>query len=256
MRLTLSVALGATLLFLPQAGSAVDKDLLTIARAKTTKGEKLLRKQQYERAEEAFRTAIEVEAEWPMAHLGLGAALVAQERFEEAIDVLAEAEGRFVAWEQKINMADLKKRQIARRQLESVRNAGAAQHSGSPNAGRRLTPRLDTDRLEGRILTEQFLLRERWALEGFEAIPPQVFYLEGIAYLRIGRLDLGIDALRVCLTIDGKHGLAHYNLAVALFGQGALSESQQHLDAALDAGVEPHAQFVANLEQATAAVQR
>ena len=104
--------------------------------------------------------------------------------------------------------------------------------------------------MENTILREQFVFRERWQLEGFEAIPPQVFYLEGIAYLRSGRPDLGVDALKVCLLVDEDHGLAHYNLAVVLLGQGEVAESRAHLDAALAAGVVPHAQFVADLELA------
>lgn len=251
MRPSRAFAIAVAVLLLAQSAAAVDKGRLTIARAKTTKGERLLHKQDYGRAERAFRAAIAVEPLWPPAYLGLGAALVAQQRFEEALDTLAEAESRFVAWEQELNLADLKKRQLTQQQMLELRTLAAEAETRVPSPTH-VGPAPDAiaRAVENTILREQFVFRERWQLEGFEAIPPQVFYLEGIAYLRTGRPDLGIDVLKVCLLVDGDHGLAHYNLAVAFLGQGEVAESREHLEAALAAGVAPHAQFVADLELA------
>jgi hypothetical protein len=100
------------------------------------------------------------------------------------------------------------------------------------------------------IETEQFIFREQRELEGFQAIPAQVFYLEGISYLRTRQRTQGIEALEVCLLIDSHYELAHYNLAVARFTRGEFDLARSHLDAALLGGVEPDARFVADLDRA------
>jgi tetratricopeptide (TPR) repeat protein len=241
-------------LMLSQGTAAMEKGRVARARAKINRAEKLLSQGKHARAESLFSDAIAIEPEIPLAHVGLGAALVGQERFSEALLALAEAEERFVAWEHKVSMAELTKRQLADRQLQMFKDL-AAEAAARPG-GRELDPDaagLPVDlgrRGEARIAKEQFIFRDRWELEGLASIPAQVFYLEGIAYLRTGRSILGIEALKVCLIVDDEHGLAHYNLAVALFGQGEIGEAEEHLARALAAGIEPHPGFVADLERA------
>jgi tetratricopeptide (TPR) repeat protein len=183
--------------------------------------------------------------------MGLGAALVGLERFEEALLVLEEAERRFIDWEQMIGIAELQKRQYADRQMVLIADLTAATNPNTSQVSNIGTPRDLKQINEDRVSKEQFLFRERRDLEGLHSIPAQVFYLEGIAHLRTDRPILGIEALEVCLLVDKDHGLAHYNLAVALFGQGEYDEAQEHLDAAVLAGVEPHASFVSDLAAAS-----
>ena len=245
---TVCVIAGVLLLSVSHA-SAVDKDVLTVVKARLAKGEALIGQGEYERAEPIIRSAIAAEPVVPTSHLWLGAVLVGLGRFDEALAALTEAESRFIEWEQMIGIAELQKRQLADRQLQSLKDLAAADSGTSSAASIVGTPR-DLDQLhEDQVSKEQFLFREKRELEGLESIPAQVFYLEGIAYLRTGRPILGIEALEVCLLVDGDHGLAHYNLAVALFGQGEIGEAREHLDAAVLAGVEPHPQFVADLER-------
>ncbi len=246
-----AASLGLLALALCQAAAATDKDRFTVVRARIDRGDALLKKGEFARAEKSFRSAIESAPAVPTGHLGLGAALVGQKRFDEALAALEEAERRFVAWEQEINLADLQKRQIAERQMQGFVDLALAARDSRPNPGPGGTAGARDALLNiDRVQTEQFLFRERWNLEGFDAIPPQVFYLEGIAYLRTNRPLLGIEALEICLLIEPGHGLAHYNLAVALFQQGEALEAKRHLDEALAAGVEPHARFVADLQKA------
>ena len=235
------------------SAATVGKDRLRLARSHTAKGDKLVKKTEYAGAERKYRSAIAVEPLLPTAYLGLGKALIGQQRYAEALEVLEEAEKRFVEWEQMIQIGQMQKQQLAERQLQSLRDVQAAvSDKGSPFSGDSPTPgppsagQLTAQKIE----TEQFLFRENYDLEGFQAIPSQVFYLEGIAYLRTNRRALGIEALEVCLTINKRHELAHYNLAVALFTRGDVEEAKSHLDAAVSAGVEPHEGFVADLEGA------
>ena len=246
------LALSTALLLIPlcQPAAASDKDRLTMARSKIAKGERMLKKREYAPAEKHFKSALEIEPRLPNAHLGLGAALVGQQRFEEALACLEEAEKRYVAWEQDVQIADLQMRQLSERQMQAATDLAAAARArsnpSSVTAPQQSRSEVTTDRLK----TEEFVFRDRFEQENFEAIPAQVFYLEGISYLRTNRRDQGIEALEICLLIDPGHALAHYNMAVAVFTRGEPAAAKEHLDAALAGGVEPHPQFVADLESA------
>ena len=251
MRVHPAIVIGALLaLLVADAGGAIDRQTFALIKTKLARGELLLGKSEYSKAESVFRSAIGLEPSIPTAHLGLAAALVGQERFDDALAVLAEAEQRFVDWEQTISMAEVRKRQLSERQLQSLKDLAAAQSVQSSPASIVGTPR-DLDQIsEQQISKEQFLFRERRRLEVPRAIPAQVFYLEGISFLRTKRPILGIEALEVCLLVDRNHALAHYNLAVALLGQGEIEGAREHLDAAVVGGIAPHPQFVAALERA------
>jgi tetratricopeptide (TPR) repeat protein len=235
------------------SAATIGKDRLRLARSHTDKGDKLVKNTEYVGAEQRYRSAIEVEPLLPTAYLGLGKALVGQQRYAEALAALEQAEKRYVEWEQMIQIGEFQKQQISERQLQSIRDVQAAVadkgtffSGGAPNPGPPAAGQLTAQKLE----TEKFLFRDHFEGEAFAAIPSQVFYLEGIAYLRTNRRDLGIEALEVCLTINNRHELAHYNLAVALFTRGDVEEAKTHLDAAVAGGVEANAMFVADLERA------
>ena len=254
MKSLLSVGSVALFLALGPTAEAIGKDRLKLARSRIAKAEKLVEKTEFAGAEKLFRLAIETEPLVPTAYLGLGKALVGQHRYAEALAALEEAEQRYVEWEQAINLGDLQKRQVAAQQILEARDlqAIANDRAGPRNARGPQTGLASGQATVQRIQTEQFIFRERWELEGFQAIPSQVFYLEGISYLRTNRRALGIEALEVCLLINSRHQLAHYNLAVALFTQGDFKEAKSHLDAAIEGGVEADDRFVADLESALA----
>lgn len=250
------ILLVITVLFAAQ-GPAVEaggKDRLMLARAQFARAEVSLEKAEFERAERLFRKAIAIEPELPTAYLGLGKVLVSQQRYEEALDALEEAERRFVAWEQETHMADLVKRQLAERQMQSLKDTQAVlDDRGSGLGASARTPSGPSQLTPAKIETEQFVFREQREMEDFDAIPAQVFYLEGISYLRTRKRSEGIAALEICLLIDERYQLAHYNLAVARFTRGELDLAQTHLAAAIANGAEPDARFVADLERAIGA---
>ena len=253
MRRFFSLIAAALLCASVASAATIGKDRLRLARSHAAKGDKLVKQTEYVGAEKKFRSAIEVEPMLPSAYLGLGKALVGQQRYGEALAVLEEAEKRYVQWEQMIQIGQMQKQQLAERQLQSVRDVQAAVSDKSgilagsaPEPGQAAPGQLTQQKLEA----EKFLFRENREMEGFRAIPSQVFYLEGISYLRTNRRALGIEALRVCLTINNRHELAHYNLAVALFTRGDIEDAKTHLDAAVAGGVEPHKGFVVDLERA------
>lgn len=262
--LTTVCAVSALLLFaapaavLAQSVATLDRSRLKLARAKIAMGESLLKKDDYVGAEREFRAAVKTEPSLPTPYLGLGAALSGQRRFTESLTTLKLAELRYVAWEHTVQSHTLHSRQLAERQTLEVEDLYAASVQGRVNnsgvPGQGFSPGAGAGGTD-QIQKEQFISRDRFDLEAFQSIPAQVFYLEGLAYLRTGQRDKGIEAMEVCLYIDRRHGLAHNNLAVALFTRGDLEEAREHLDAAIAAGIEPHRKFVADLDQALSAGQ-
>lgn len=227
---------------------AAERNTYTLATAKTSKAEKLFKKEDYAKAEDLFRQAIDIEPLLPTAHLGLGATLVALKRFPEALEALEMAEEKYVAWDHSLAEAELQQRQEAFRASQEFDTFLGTKRPGASTGAQATTGVVQN--VASRLETEQHLTVRRWDLQQIQRIPPQIFYLEGVAHLRLGQPEEGIEALRICLALDQSHGLSHYNLAVALFGIGEAQEAKSHLDSAVAAGVEPNPQFVADLEKA------
>lgn len=234
----------------------IDWDRLGIARSKTAHGDKLLKKGDFKRAEEMFRKAIAQEAQYPVAYLGLGAALVGQQRFPEALDALHESEDKYLAWRDRVQEAALTVRKMTAETQQALRDIlpklQAQAQSGSAEAQQRAMVSLQRAyvAMNRAQSTGQISARIYDHPEDLLHIPAQVFYLEGVSYLRMGYRDKGVELLEVCLLLDDKHALAHYNLAVALFTRGDLESSKTHLDAAVANGLEPPKQFVRDLNLA------
>jgi len=216
------------------SASALDPGALKRARTKVIKGEKQLQLGNLHKAEELFRKAMAVEPAFPGAHLGLGAALVGQQRFEEALEVLAVAEEKYVDFEKIARQAGLEATLMVQgrdQEVQHLKDSYDVIQRAPSNLG------LEND------------LVERWGSEEVQVVPAQLYYLDGLALIRSGRRADGVARLEQCLALDGGYGLAHYNLAVALFASGRVSDARLHLDAARAAGVEPHPAFVAEVEQ-------
>ena len=222
---------------------------LAVARASVEKGDKLMQKERYEAAEKAYRKAIDNEPTLPTAYHGLGRALVGEQRFAEAIEALEEAKERYVRWAQDEKSTEMEARQDAAaraRAFQDLQNTQKIRQSGPGTS-----PAADLTRMAAtRIATEQYLAGKNWKYEDLEAIPADVFYLDGLARLRSGDKENGMRELDTCLVLEPEHGLAHYNLAVALFTSGQVRAAKEHLDEAVAAGVQANPHFVADVEAA------
>jgi tetratricopeptide (TPR) repeat protein len=228
------VLLSMTLALLMAAISgAVDSDAVARAAARVTKGDSALIKGNYGEAEKCYRKAVEFAPELPSAYLGLGAALVGQRRYGEALEALAEAEQRFIEYEKLLAESarlGIESMEDTERQLVNFMEAYGVFQRGPSN----------------QILSKRQV--EEMNIAGASSIPAHLYYLQGVAYLRTGDKVAGIDNLEHCLMIDGDHGLAHHNLAVALYSIGRYQEANSHLQQAIAAGVEPSPMLIADLE--------
>jgi Flp pilus assembly protein TadD len=83
---------------------AVDSDAVARATARVSKGDAALTEGSYPEAEKHYRKAAEIAPNFPTAYLGLGAALVGQKRYVEALAALGEAESRFIEYEIPCNL--------------------------------------------------------------------------------------------------------------------------------------------------------
>jgi tetratricopeptide (TPR) repeat protein len=245
-----AAALGAT-------AFALDAQRVSLARAAVVKGEKLLAKGKAADAEKAFRSAIDIEARLPTSHLGLARTLVTQQRFAEALPVLEQTKDRYVAWEKLVRQTQLELQQDAERKARALADLQVQQVSkigpSGPNPAQQQVMTRTSMELS-RAQTEDYLAKREWRPEQFKAIPAEVFYLAGLANARNGERDRAIDEWLLCIGLEPGNGLAHYNLAVAMFARGEVTLAKEHLDDAVAAGVEPNPAFAADLEQAARAL--
>lgn len=229
---------------------ATDPGRLALARSKTDRANQLLAKGSYEKAEKLCRAAIDDEPTYPASYLGLGAALCGLQRWSDALPVLEQAKQRYIAWEQQDRMTNMEARQDAETRAREFRDLKQQQSLKAKPGEAQSASQLMTTSAGVRVSTEDYLARKGWQPEAFEAVPAQVFYLTGVCLLRSGNRAAAIEELWACVDRDPKHGLGHYNLAVALFAQGEVEVAREQLAAAESAGVTPNPQFKADLEKA------
>ena len=91
---------GILLFLLVIATFAVALDSKSVIRAQSVveKGQKLLEKQSFKKAEAKFREAITIEPELPESYLGLASALLGQQDYPAALEQVIEARSRYEAW--------------------------------------------------------------------------------------------------------------------------------------------------------------
>jgi tetratricopeptide (TPR) repeat protein len=204
--------------------------------ARVAKGDVYLQQSKFAKAEKLFREAVAVEPTLPSAHLGLGAALIGQRRYDEAIPVLAEAERRYAEFD------------------EMQRVSGVVAVGAIDDTERKVDTFKGTYKVFSRGPTNQQLGKEqvdRYNVNTGSSIPANAYYLQGVAYLRTDQNVAGIERLDRCLELDADHGLAHHNLAVAMLSIGRINEAKTHLDAAVAAGVEPPPALIAEIDSGT-----
>jgi len=224
------------LLVLPSA--AIESDSMARTQARVAKGDAYPQQSKFVKAEKLFREAVALEPTLPSAHLGLGAALIGQRRYDEAIPVLAEAERRYAEFDdmQRVSgVVAVGAIEDTERKVDTFKAAHGAFSRGPTNQ---------------QLGKEQV---DRYNVNTGSSIPANAYYLQGVAYLRTDQNVAGIERLNRCLELDADHGLAHYNMAVAMLSIGRINEAKAHLDTAVFVGVAVPPALVAEIESNTRA---
>jgi len=222
---------------------ALDSKRVARAQSQIGKGQKQLEKGDYDKAEKYFQSAIEIQPEVPSAYVNMGAVRIGQERFADALEMLKEGERRYIEWQQLEQEMKLAAQQSATTQAQDM--------AFNDNSGKGLiTGGIQAQAERSNRTSQKQMADNEWGTDDTNPVPAQLYYLRGVATIRLGQRDAGIEALQKCLELDPDHGLAHYNLAVALFGKGDIAGAKQNLDAAKDAGVKPNPKFVEAVESA------
>ncbi len=206
--------------------AALDSKGVARAQSQIGKGEKQLEKGNYDKAATYFENAIEIQPEVPAAYVNLGAARVGQERFADALEVLAKGERRYIEWQQLEEEMQLAAQQSAGTQARDMAfndDGGAGLITGGAQA--------KAERIK--ITDQKHAADRQWGAKQDDPVPAQLYYLRGVAEVRLGHRDAGIAALEECLARDPEHGLAHYNPAVALFGKGEIEQARSLLETIL-----------------------
>lgn len=244
------IAVALSDLLLADTLQELDASRVRMAESATAKGDALLKKGKFKQAEKEFLRAIDQEPRYPASHLGLAATFVATARFEEALESVLEAKERFIDWKAINDIAGLKNRQHYASRERETQDFARNLREKSPTASTQDQSANQVIQQETLAAGRDRILSDRLNPEEMAGIPAQVFYLEGLSLVRLGRRDEGIQALEDCLIIEPEHALSHYNLAVALFTLGELPAAKEHLDVAVANGATPHPQFAADLTAA------
>jgi tetratricopeptide (TPR) repeat protein len=198
-------------------------------------------------AADRFREAMALDPTDPLAHYGLGLALLARKRYPEAVDAFEGCRQSFrcltLLPPEERNALERRRDAAIREIREALRTMEAeAMRIGTVRGGdvnQDLSQvRMQTSR-RVRFLEERLHELEQWRKRGsLDARPPAAVSLAlGSAHFQAGEMDDAESAYREALEADARSGDAHNNLAVVLMIKGRLDEAEREVLLAEKAGV-------------------
>lgn len=184
-------------------------------------GLELLANEYWDDAVEAFRKAIELDAEFALAHYGLGRAEMGRQDYDAAISALTACRKLYLAQASADAAREMHLLQRRQEQMEQLREAIREQLTGPQSASRQRLVRHLQDQLsdlESRGLTNDLDLQI--------SAPAFVLLSLGSAYFRTGALADAEREYLAAAKANPKMGEIHNNLAVVylLTGRYALAE--------------------------------
>jgi tetratricopeptide (TPR) repeat protein len=195
-------------------------------------GQELMAAEQFAKAAEAFRRAIEQDRLLALAHYGEGQAYMALRRFPSAVRAFTACREAFRTLH---DLAESHRHTAERRRLEEMREL------------RELARRLTDTRalqLEARVTD----LERRQTTIGTAFEPPAFLALAlGSAYFRSGALDDAERAWKAAVSADPQFGEAHNNLAALYAMTGRRREAQDAVRAAEEAGFRVNPQLKSDI---------
>lgn len=198
-------------------------------------GQELMFAEQFEKAEQQFAQAIELDPLLTLAHYGRGQSLMALKRYASAIQAYVEcreAHSRIFAL-QRSNAVDLDRR--ASEEIVELKDTISALRSGKIKSLGGVATTVDTRvaQLEARI---RDLERLRQTDAGVFRVPAEVSLALGSAYFRNGDVADAEREWKAAVDVNPRLGEAHNNLAVVYLLSRRKANAEDAVRAAERAG--------------------
>jgi tetratricopeptide (TPR) repeat protein len=216
----------------PLLSDALEREKHSEAERHYRAGEERMQAESFEEAAAEFKTAVDLDPSYVLAHYSLGQAYMALKRYPEAIASYAECRDVL----QHENSLDERARAALQRQREDeiteLRRSIQRVQSGQLKGG--VDPQQETIKLEERIR-----LLENANQSGRDQrpeVPAEISLALGSAQIRAGHLAEAEAAYLEATKADSKLGAAWNNLAVVYLQTGRPDEADKALNRAKKAG--------------------
>jgi tetratricopeptide (TPR) repeat protein len=227
------------------AQELLERQRLEESRRHYRAGEEYMLSEAFEEAAREFKTATDLDPAFVLAFYSLGQARMALREYPGA--VTAYTAGREVVLREasldrraKVEMERRRNDEIRELEESLVRLRTGHIKGARPDGHQTLA-------LEQRIsvLKDQQMRGDHGSIR----IPAELSLGLGSAHFRLGQLDPAEQNYRAALSVDGKMGAAHNNLAVICMLTGRLREAERELRAAEKTGFAVSSQFKQDLKQ-------
>jgi len=247
-RITLSLLALGVLSISVEAG--VSPVQIKRASSLTIKGDRALKRGDFDSASIMFRKALDRLAYYPDAHLGLGQLAMTEGRFEDALEHFTRAHDGFVELGAALLNVRAKRYASAQSEIGKLRDRLDRLSSFSDSE----TPGPWYSNVDQQLASARAKIRE---LEGIQspnphdaAEPPgEIYFHIGNALFRLGRTDEALTAWETCRRKTPDYPIVYNNLALAYWQAGRIDEAAEHLARAEALGFPVHPQFKADLQR-------
>ena len=210
-------------------------------------GEEALLQEAFDRAEQEFQQAADLDPHLELAPYGLGQVYMATRRYDAAVGAFLRTREVFEANAVNALQDETAAQQRIRDRITSLEDARNAFETG---IARSLNTFATIQRLDMQIRHLQFQMHRKSRQP--EPVPAWISIALGGAYFRSNAMAEAEREYRAALAVDPGLGEAHNNLAVVLMLTRRYAEAAEELKAAEDAGVRVNPQFKEDLRKALA----
>jgi tetratricopeptide (TPR) repeat protein len=227
------------------AGQIVDDARRQQAIQHYRNGQELMFAEQFEKAAEEFRRAIELDSLLTLAHYGLGQSYMAQKRYASAIQAYL---GCREAYRTIFTLQQSRTIQMDRHADEEIRELRDTIQALQRGRIKSLAATVDARvaQLESRI---RDLERMRGQDTGTFRTPAEVSLALGSAHFRNGDLADAEREWREAVEVNGRLGEAHNNLAVVYMMSGRAGDAERAVRAAEGSGFRVNPQLKADVQR-------
>lgn len=226
--------IGAAALLIAATLSAQNEGFRNRAMPQYRVGLENLRAEQWDKASQAFQSAIEIDATFEMAYYGLGRSFLPQKKYAEAVAALSKCRDLYQAQSGR-QFANAQEAQRYRRDrvLEIDENLRSLQTGPQSQRTQDQIRQLQTHR---QTLQDAIQRGSNMTLEGGTIVPAFVSLSLGSAFFRLGRLADAEREYKAAIAADPKTGEAHSNLAALYLETGRIPEAEAAVKAAEKVG--------------------